>query len=139
MPGTVPQGTANRIRVGTSNPPNTVIGRLQQYEFGSEAETQKEEFYNDDEPLTTVGTPVYDGTGSGKWADGDAGLIILKAASITQDLIHFGVLPNGTDGEGAPGRISRFRLSGAGVRTALNYQFNFVQDGDAYDIAGGLT
>lgn len=140
MPGTVPQGTANRIRVGTTpTSPDTVIGRLQQWEFGHEAETQKEEFYNDDAPLTTIGTPIYDGTGSGKWADGDPGLIILKAAGTTQDLIGFGVLLNGTDGEGAPGRISRFRLTGGGVRTAANYQFTFVQDGDPYDIGGGLT
>ncbi len=142
MPGTVPQGTTNRIRVGTTPTAvgtNTVIGRLQQWEFGQESETQKEEFYNGDASLTSVGTPVYDGTGSGKWADGDPGLIIVKAAATTQDLIGFGVVPNGVDGEGVPGRISRFRLTGAGVRTTANYQFSFVQDGVPYDIGGGLT
>lgn len=137
MPGTVPNGTLNRLYVGTSWPPAVPVGRLQQYEFGVEAETTKEEFYGDD-PITTVGDAVWDGTGSGKHAYGDAGQAILKAAAKTQDLVYLAGAPNGADGDGAPGRVSRWRTTGQGPKTAAGYSFNFVQDGAIADLGGGL-
>lgn len=138
--GTVPNGTDNRIWVGTTPPTATVLlGGLQQWEFGGEAETQEEEFYNGFTSIITVGEYKYDGTGSGKWADADDGLIIVQGASETQDIIAFAVAPNGTDGKGAPVRVSRFRLTGGGVRQAAGYQFSVVQADDPFDVGGGLT
>ena len=138
MPGTVPQGSLNTVWIGTANPPTTKLDYMQGWEFGSEAETTKEEFYHDDAAITTVGEAVYDGTCSGKWADNGPALAIAFAASQSQDLVYMAYAPNGTDGIGVPGRISRFRNTGAGRKQAAGYSFNFVQDGAPFVIGAGL-
>jgi hypothetical protein len=138
MPGSVPNGSLNRIWVGLSQPPTTPVDFVQGWEYGGEAATQKEEFYMDDAAITTTGEPTNDGTVSGKYATGAAGLAILAAAFRTQDVIYFGVAPGGTDGEGLPGRVSRFRLTGAGRQQAAGYTFSIVQAEEPADIAGGL-
>ncbi len=80
--GTVPNGTTNRIWVGaTSGAATVLIGGLQQYRFANSADTSTEDFYDGFSSITTVGTPVYSGSGSGKWADGDSGLAIIAAAT----------------------------------------------------------
>jgi hypothetical protein len=137
--GTVPNGAANRLYVGTSAPPNVLVGGLQGWEYGGEGETTEETFYNDFAAITTVGDPVNDASFSGKWADGDSGLIILKNAYGDQSVIYAGFVPNGTDGEYMPCRVSRFRLTGGGVEQAAGYQFSLVQADDLADIGGGLS
>lgn len=140
MAGLVPQGTVNRMYFGASAPPSLSIDHLQNFEFGSQADTTQEEFYNplDNPSITTVGDPKFDGTGSGKWSAPSPGLQLIKQYARTQVLGYLGHAPDGTNGEYAPGRISRFRFTGGGVRQALGYQFSFVQDGAAANIGGGL-
>lgn len=137
--GVVPNGTDNRIWVGAANPPSTLIGGLQGWEYGGESETSEEKFYDTYPSITTVGEPSRDATVNGKWNDGDAGLAIIKAAFETQDIIYYAVAPNGTDGEGMPARVSRFRLTGGGVEQAADYQFTLVQADDPFDVGGGLS
>jgi len=139
MPGTVPNGDLNRIWVGTSPNPTTPVDYVQGWEFGGEAQTQTEEFYMDDASITTVGEPTRDGSVSGKWAQGGPGLAILKNGFETQDIIYYAVAPNSIDGEGLPGRVSRFRLTGAGRRTAAGYSFNIVQAELPADVGAGLS
>ena len=137
--GTVPNGTSNRLFVGTTAPPTIPVGGLQGWEYGGEGETSEETFYNDFPSITTVADPVNDGSFSGKWADADSGLIILKNAFNTQDIIYAGISPNGTDGEVLPCRVNRFRLTGAGPEQAADFQFSLVQADDVTDLGGGLT
>ena len=137
--GTVPNGSSNRLFVGTSSGAvNVPVGGLQGWEYGGEGETTEETFYNDFPSITTVGDPVNDGSFSGKWADGDSGLVILKAGYNTQDVIYAAYQPNGTDGEILPCRVSRFRLTGGGVEQAAGYQFSLVQADDIITVDGGL-
>lgn len=139
MPGTVANGSLNRIWVGTSaGSVNVPVDYVQNWEYGGESQTQTEEFYGADAAITTVGDPVRDGSVSGKWAQGGPGLAILKAGFDTQEVIYYGVAPNSVDGEALPGRVSRFRLTGAGRRTAAGYSFNIVQAEVPANIGGGL-
>ncbi len=138
--GTVPLGTANRIWVGTTQGAvTTPVGGLQGWEYGGEATKTDEKFYDDFPAITTISDPVYDMVMSGKWADGDSGLAIIKAAFATAAIIYGAVAPNGADGEGLPVRVSRFRLTGGGVEQAAGYQFSFAQAGVPFDLAGGLS
>lgn len=138
MAGTVPQGTVNRVWVGASGPPTTLVDYLQQFEFGNQSDTTQEEFYNGDAPIVTVGVAKYDGTGSGKWADSAPGLSMIVAGARLGTLLYFGVAPNGAAGTYAPGRFSRFRITGGGPRQAAGYTFSFAQDGAVANIGAGL-
>lgn len=140
MAGLVPQGSDNRMLFGASAPPTGVIDHLQNFEFGSQSDTTVEEFYNplDNPSITTVGDLKFDGTGSGKWSAPSPTLQLIKTYSRTKALCYLGHAPDGAAGEYAPGRISRFRFTGGGVRQALGYQFSFVQDGAAANIGAGL-
>ncbi len=138
--GVVPNGTVNRIWVGAAAGSATVlVGGLQQYRFASSADTSTEDFYDGFSSITTVGAPVYSGSGSGKWNDGDSGLAIIVAAKETQAIISFAIAPNGTDGQGFSGRVSEFEISGGGVNEAANYSFTVVQADDPFDVGGGLS
>ena len=137
--GTVPNGSSNRLYVGTSAPPSVPVGGLQGWEYGGEGETTEEAFYNDFPSITTVGDPVNDASFSGKWADGDSGLIILKNAYNDQSIIYAAFSPNGTDGETLPCRVNRFRITGGGVEQAADFQFSLVQADDVADFGGGLS
>lgn len=138
--GTVPNGTANRIWVGTTaGAVTTPVGGLQGWEYGGEATKTDEKFYDAFPAITTISDPTYDAVMSGKWNDNDSGLNIIKAAFSTQAIIYAAVAPNGADGEGLPVRVSRFRLTGGGVEQAAGYQFSFAQAGAPFDIAGGLS
>lgn len=142
MAGLVPQGSENRFLFGAAAPPTGVIDHLQNFEFGSQSDTTVEEFYNptDNASITTVGDLKFDGTGSGKWSAPSPTLQLIKTYSRTKALCYLGLVPQVGDGAGeyAPGRISRFRFTGGGVRQALGYQFSFVQDGAAANIGAGL-
>jgi hypothetical protein len=137
--GTVANGSSNRLYVGLTAPPAVLVGGLQGWEYGGEGETTEESFYNDFPPITTVGDPVNDGSFSGKWADADSGLIILKNAYNDQSIIYAAFSPNGTDGETLPCRVNRFRITGGGVEQAADYQFSLVQADDVTDFGSGLT
>jgi hypothetical protein len=137
--GTVPNGTVNLVAVsatvgGTYSP----VGALQGWEYGGEAQTTTEEFYNSFPSIITVGEPTNDGNYSGKWADGDTALALLLAAYKDKTVIFGKFAPNGTDGEILPMRVSRFRLTGSGVRQAANYQFSVVQSDAPVDAGTGL-
>jgi hypothetical protein len=137
--GTVPNGTANRIWVGTTQGAVTVpVGGLQSWEYGGESETTEETFYNDFPSITTVADPTRDFVMGGRWNDGDSGLAIIKAGFETKDIIYAATAPEGTNGEGLPVRVSRFRLTGGGPAQAASYQVSLVQAGDPFDVAGGL-
>lgn len=137
--GTVPNGTDNSLLVGTAAPPTTPVGGLQGWEYGGEGDTTEEAFYNDFPSITTVGDPVNDGSFSGKWADGDSGLIILKNAYTAKSVIYAAWAPDGSNGEIMPSRVSRFRLTGGGVETAADYQFSLTQAGAITELGTGLT
>lgn len=137
--GTVPNGTANSLMVGLASPPTTPVGGLQGWEYGGEGSTTDEAFYNAFPSITTVGDPVNDGSFSGKWAQGDSGLIILKNAYTAKSTIYAGFMPNGTDGDIMPCRVSRFRLTGGGVETAADFQFSLAQAGAITEAGTGLT
>ncbi len=137
--GTVPNGTTNRIFVGAAAGTATVLlGGLQGWEYGGQADTSVEDFYNLFASITTVGEPSRSGTATGKWAVGDTGLDLSKAAFETQDVISFAVAPGGVDGEGIPVRVSEFRLTGGGVNQAADYRITFVQAADPFDLGSGL-
>lgn len=138
--GTVPNGTDNRVWVGTSSGAvTTPVGGLQGWEYGGEATKTDEKFYNDFPSITTISDPLYDFVMSGKWNDGDSGLAVIKAAFASQAIIWAAVAPNGVDGEGLAVRVSRFRITGGGVEQAAGYQFSFAQAAEPFDIAGGLS
>ncbi len=137
--GTVPNGTSNRIFVGAAAGSATVpLGGLQGWEYGGQADTSVEDFYNAFASITTVGELTRSGTATGKWAVADSGLDICFAASETQDIISFAVAPGGTDGQGIPVRVSEFRLTGGGVNQAADYRITFVQAADPFDLGSGL-
>lgn len=138
--GTVPNGTANRVWVGAAAGSATIlVGGLQNWRYGGTSDTSKEEFYNGFTSIVTVGEPSRQGSGSGKWNDGDSGLAIVKAGFETQATISFAVAPNGTAGEGIPGRVSNFQLSGQGVRQAAGYEFTIEQADVPFNVGGGLV
>lgn len=136
--GTVPNPTANRVWIGLTQGGLVLIGGLQGWEFGTTSETTEEKFYNGDASVITVSPPSYSGSGSGKWEDGDSGLAILVGAKDDGSIIFFAVAPGGTNGEGIPGRVSEFRLTGPGVEAAADYSFSIVQAADKFDVGSGL-
>ncbi|MBA2458994.1 MAG: hypothetical protein H0V43_08600 [Gemmatimonadales bacterium] len=136
--GTVPQGTANRVWIGLTQGGLVLIGGLQNWEFGTTSDTTEEKFYNGDASVITVGSPVYSGSGGGKWEDGDSGLAILAGAKDDGTVVYFAVAPGGTNGEGVPGRVSEFRLSGTGVDAAADYTFSIVQSAAKFDVGAGF-
>lgn len=138
--GTVANGSDNRVNVGTSQGSvNVLVGGLQNWEYGGTADTSTEDFYNDFPSIITVGEPVRTGSGSGKFADADSGLAIIKNAFESQAVMYHSWAPNGTDGEGLPCRVSEFRLTGSGRNTAANYNYSVVQAADPFDVGGGLS
>lgn len=134
----IPNGTANRIWVGTASPATTPVAGLQGYEYGGEGQTSKEEFYDDFDSITTVGPNSYDGSYSGKWNPGDPGLAILKNAFRNRTEIFAAFSVDGTNGEEVKGRVPRFRLTGQGSRTAAGYQFSFAGNAEPTNVAAGL-
>lgn len=136
--GTVPNGTDNRVWVGLTEGGLVLVGGLQSWEFSQTSDTSEEKFYNGDASIVTVSSPVYSGTGGGKWEDGDSGLAIIVGAKDDGSIIFFAVAPNGTDGQGIPGRVSEFRLTGGGVDQAADYSFTIVQADDPFTVGGGL-
>jgi hypothetical protein len=136
--GLVPNGTDNRVWIGLTQGGLVLIGGLQGWEFGTTSDTSEEKFYNGDASIITVSAPVYSGSGSGKWEDGDSGLAIVVGAKDDGSVIFFAVAPGGTNGEGIPGRVSEFRLTGAGVDAAADYTFSIVQADDKFDVGSGL-
>lgn len=137
--GVVPNGTSNLVAVsasvgGTYSP----IGGLQGWEYGGEEQTTTEEFYNAFPSIITTGEPTNDGNYSGKWAEADTGLALLLAAYKAKTIVFGKFAPGGVDGETLPMRVSRFRLTGGGVRQAAGYQFSVVQADAPVNAGAGL-
>lgn len=137
--GTVPNGTLNLVAVSaTSGGTYSPVGALQGWEYGGEAQTTTEEFYNAFPSIITVGEPTNDGNYTGKWADGDTALALLLSAYKLKTIIFGKFAPGGTNGETLPMRVSRFRLTGGGVRQAAGYQFSVVQADAPINAGTGL-
>ena len=137
--GTVPNGTSNLVAVSASSGGTySPVGALQGWEYGGEAQTTTEEFYNAFPSIITVGEPTNDGNYSGKYAEGDTAIALLISAYKSKTIIYGKFAPGGVNGEILPMRVSRFRLTGGGVRQAANYQFSVVQSSDPINAGTGL-
>lgn len=136
--GTIPTPTDRRVKIGTADPPSTLIGGLQTSQMRGSSNTTTEKFENTYPSYTAVGPNTWQVQLGGKYLKSDSGQDIINAAFETKDVVYCSMAPNGADGKTLPGRVSSLQIDIANADTATGWQATIEQADDPTDLGGGL-
>lgn len=137
--GTFAQGSAWRVKVGTTSPPATLVGGLQSVSYPRSRQTSTDDFMNGQASDTSVGKANRRMQLQGRVSLADSGLAILETA-YNDDLgvpIYASICQSATGGEILPVRVSQFDVGLPNVNQKGTYTATLEQAGDPADAAGG--
>lgn len=137
--GTFNQGGAAQIKIGSSDPPGTLIGGVKTGNYRIQRGTNTDDFYNQQASDVSIGKASRSWTVTGIASSGDTGLMLVKA-SIDDDTgptVYLSGSLEGTKGESLPCRLSNLEVGFPDANRKCTYSFQADQADDPTPFGGG--
>lgn len=137
--GTLNQGSAAQLKIGTADPPTILIEGVKSGNRPGSRPTTVDDFYNQEASDTSVGKATRSVTVGGICESAATGLILAKA-SFDDDsgpIIYVSVSLNGVTGETLPSRCSTCDIGFPDANRKCTYNLVFSQADDPTPLAGG--
>src|SRR4051812_22714735 len=112
--GTPPLGSSVVVQVGATSTPVTPLGGLTSWEYGDDVPTTTHNWYGQPSSIA-VGKHARTITLTCTYESADSGQAVLFAAKISSAVIWVKILPDGTNGETLPVRITSAPIAGGDV------------------------
>ncbi len=136
--GTQPLGTAVVVHVGASlAAATTLVGGLVSWDYGDDVPTTTRNYYQMASYIS-VGKHARTITLTCDYLSADSGQIILFAAKTSVAVTYVKILPDGTNGETLPCRVTSAPIAGGDVAAPSTVTFSLVQATDPTVVAGGF-
>ncbi len=135
--GTQVLGTAAVIQVGATSNPTAPVGGLVTATYDNETPTQKRDYYGQ-ASSNTVGKTNRTVQLTCDYETADTGQTALHAAVTSKNTIYIRVLPDGTNGEILPVKVSGGSIGFPDVNNYSTVAFTLLQQGDPGVVGGGF-
>ncbi len=136
--GTPVLGTSAVVLVGTTSTPTTPVGGLVSWTYGADTTTTARNYYGQ-ATVNTVGKTNRTPQLTCDYETGDSGQLILSAAIISKATIYIRVLPDGTNGETLPVKVSGGSIAGPDVNGFSTISYTLAQQSDPVVVGGGFS
>jgi hypothetical protein len=135
--GTPVLGTSAVVQVGTTSNPTTPVGGLVSWTYGVDTPTTARNYYGQ-ASVNTVGKANRTIQFTLDYETGDSGQLILAAAVISKATIYARILPDGTNGEILPVKVSGGSIAGPDVNGFSTVSYTLAQQADPTIVGGGF-
>ena len=135
--GTPPLGTSVVVHVGATSTPVTPLGGLESWEYGDDVPTTNHDWYGMPSSIS-VGKHARTISLTCTYLSADSGQIVLFAAKISVAVIWVKILPDGTNGETLPCRVTSAPITGPDVNDYSHVTFTLVQSTDPALVGSGF-
>jgi hypothetical protein len=135
--GTPALGTAAVVQVGATSNPTTPVGGLVSWTYGADTPTSARNYYGQ-ASVNTVGKTNRTIQFTLDYEVGDLGQLVLAAAVISKATIYARVLPDGTNGEILPVKVTGGSIAGPDVNGFSTVAYTLVQQADPTIVGGGF-
>lgn len=135
--GTPPLGSSVVIHVGATSTPVTPLGGVESWEYGDDVPTTKHDWYAQPTSIA-VGKHSRTITLTCTYESADTGQMVLFAAKISSAVIWVKILPDGTNGETLPVRVTSAPITGPDVNDYSRVVFTLSQSTDPALVGSGF-
>jgi hypothetical protein len=135
--GTPQAGSVAIHHVGLTSSPTTPIGGLISADVPMDSPITTRDYYGQ-ASFVIVGKESIVIPITADYEAADAGQVILFDARISKALLYFKHLPDGTNGETIPTKVSRARVGYPDVNGAQVAEWTLTQFGAPVEVGGGL-
>lgn len=138
MPLGVPApGSAAVILIGTTAVPATPVGGLLTWNYVGDAPTTDRNYYGQASAVA-AGKKTRSIAFSLDYETADSGQLILFAAFVSQATIWAKLMPDGTNGETLPSKVTHQEIAGPDANQFTTANFTLSQQTDPTVVAGGF-
>jgi hypothetical protein len=126
------------VHVGTVNPPTTPVGGLLSWDHVGDSPTNRRDYIGQ-ASATATGKTARTITIPVDYEVGDTGQAVLAAAFISKAIIYAKVLPDGTNGEILPVRVSHQEIHAPDANGFNTASWTLEQAGDPTVVGTGFA